>query len=130
MVHKVLGRPVNDITWALPPNDATAGLAHAIATAHHEYLRQRKLRPDSVTTTTTTTTTTIPSYDVVVVVVVQAGERNIGDQKMLEVALWSNHHIKMRRVTLAQLATHGALDGDRALLLGERRKHKKGGVYP
>ena len=109
MVHKVLGRPLsspNDPTWALTPNDATSGLAHAIATAHDEYLRQRAKRVSS------------SPYGVSVVMVVQAGEKNIGDQKMLEAALWSNHQVRLRRATLAEVATQGALDDDGALVLG------------
>lgn len=49
--------------------------------------------------------------------VVQAGERNIMDQKMLEVALWEHHHVPLRRATLAEVANGGTLDEDGALVL-------------
>lgn len=57
------------------------------------------------------------SYLVSVVMVVQPGEKNIMDQKMLEVALWENHHVNLRRVSLAEVAQGGSLDEDGALLV-------------
>lgn len=54
----------------------------------------------------------------VVAFVVQASERNVMDQRLLEHALWERHGIASRRVTLQEVAATGVLrQGDRALLL-------------
>jgi glutathione synthase len=42
--------------------------------------------------------------------VVQPGEKNVGDQRLLEYALWHNHRIAMYRVTLADINDLTILD--------------------
>ncbi len=82
--------------WFCPYNDPMTGVADGLALAHHEYLRQAKH--------------TAQHYRPCVLMVVQPGERNINDQKMLELALWEGHGIPMLRATLLEVARDGHLD--------------------
>jgi glutathione synthase len=106
MVHKVLGRPSSHERWALPPNDAIRGLAKGLAVAHGEYVRQQGA----------------DARKGVVLMVVQPGERNLIDQKTLEVALWQGHGVVLVRASLEDVAKAGGLDMPRAALVldGER----------
>lgn len=98
IVHNILSLK-SPKPWSLPFNDATNGLAKGLSLAHHEYLRQcsqsgvirdAQIRP-------------------CVIMIVQPGERNIMDQKLLEVALWENHGVPLKRITLAEVAQQGHL---------------------
>jgi len=54
-----------------------------------------------------------------VLFIVQAGERNVADQKALEVAVWGLGRVPVLRRTLAEVADQGILDPDRHLRLGD-----------
>ena len=89
----------------VPESPAMTRLPMAMAVAYDRYVA-RFLPPsvnrgcgDDYTTTTTTTTTTTPRP--IVLFVVQPGETNTVDQRMLEFALWENHGIPARRISLA-----------------------------
>lgn len=51
----------------------------------------------------------------VVVFVVQPGETNSVDQRLLEMALWEKHSVKVRRMTLAEINTEGQINAEGAL---------------
>ncbi|KAJ7164989.1 hypothetical protein C8R46DRAFT_1220133 [Mycena filopes] len=71
-----------------PPNDTTAGLVEGLAAAHAAYgVKEAKI-----------------------LFVVQAGERNVFDQRLLEYALLEKHSIHIIRQTFDQLATSALLD--------------------
>ncbi|KAI1795816.1 glutathione synthase [Ganoderma leucocontextum] len=67
----------------LPPNDTIAGLAEGLATAHKAY----------------------DSPSAWILFVVQAGERNVFDQRWLEYELLEKHSIRVVRQTFDELAT-------------------------
>lgn len=85
----------------LPYNDAIRGLAHGLALAHHEYLRQEQEQAYVSTT---------PFPRPCVLMIVQPGERNIMDQKLLELALWEEYGVPLHRATLSEVAIGGHLD--------------------
>jgi hypothetical protein len=70
---------------ALPPNPTLEALPAAIAAAHAHYGRAKA----------------------VVVFVVQPGERNLFDQRFLELALWERHKVPVVRLTLEQVCDLG-----------------------
>ena len=76
LFHKTLDR-LPQPAWALPPNNAIEGLVKGLAVAHFEYLRQQPQ----------------PEGRPAVLMIVQPGERNIMDQKTLEVALWDRYKV-------------------------------------
>ncbi|KAG5186256.1 glutathione synthase [Tribonema minus] len=55
-----------------------------------------------------------------VVFVVQPRETNSVDQRVLELGLWELHGVKVRRMTLAEIAAEGRLDGRSGLRVGAR----------
>ena len=80
-------------------------LSGAIAAAHNVYLERRRKRrwrqaggrsgeEDG-------------EEDVSVVFVVQPNERNVVDQRLLELALWRNHKVPVRRLSLADIDAAG-----------------------
>lgn len=97
LLEKVLQRPacqpLSPNAYILPYNSVTDGLARGLALAHIEYCRQREMGRD----------------EALVLMVTQAGERNMMDQKMLEVALWERHGVRVRRASLKDVAMHGSL---------------------
>jgi glutathione synthase len=95
VTYKALRRPRTP-AWALPPNDVIAGMSKAMAMAHKEYLRQRGGEGED---------------PVSVVMLVQPGERNVIDQKALEAALWDQHQVPLRRLTLREVSERGRLVG-------------------
>lgn len=46
----------------------------------------------------------------VVAFVVQPGERNVVDQRWLEMKLWMDHGVRVKRVTLAQIQSSASVD--------------------
>lgn len=104
LVQKVLGcTRLFTPSWLLPYNDTMRGLAHGLAMAHHEYLRQESRLPRP-------STSSQHRRRPCVLMIVQPGERNINDQKLLEVALWEEFGIPLHRATLLQIAGEGHLD--------------------
>lgn len=85
---------------ALPENDATAGLAHGLASGHATFLR--RFGPSRSTEGVTA-----------VVVVVQPGEHNVYDQELLRSALWEKHGVRTVRMSLGEINAHAeVLDED------------------
>jgi glutathione synthase len=80
---------------ALPSNGALTALPDALAAAHAAYLSQA---PPA------------RAAECVVLFVVQPGEANVGDQQMLELALWERHGVRTLRRTLAELAASATLE--------------------
>ncbi|KAJ7031646.1 hypothetical protein C8F04DRAFT_1110148 [Mycena alexandri] len=71
-----------------PPNDTTAGLVEGLAAAHVAYgVKEAKI-----------------------LFVVQAGERNVFDQRLLEYELLEKHSIHVIRQTFDQLAANATVD--------------------
>jgi glutathione synthase len=95
------------LTAKLPPNPAIERLAGAIAAAHRLYLAQR-------TRAGSGSAAGPASRPAVVAFVVQGGERNVVDQRLLELALWGEG-VLVRRLTLAQIANQGVSTGSRIL---------------
>lgn len=97
MVSKVLQRPLERASggpsYILPSNCVIEGLTRGLCMAHKEYVRQRGIEKGAA----------------VVMMVVQPNERNIMDQKMLEVALWQRHGVRLVRATLRQVCQSGSL---------------------
>ncbi len=58
-----------------------------------------------------------PPRECVVLMVVQPGERNVCDQRALELALWAGHRVRTVRRTLAEIAASAALDPHSGALL-------------
>lgn len=88
----------------LPPNEAADSIALGIAAAHAQYLRDAKAR------------------DAVVLFVVQEGERNVNDQREVELRLLDAFGVRCCRATLAELADRlepAGGDGAALLLDGE-----------
>lgn len=83
----------------LPPNPSGVAVPAALAAAAAAYNARRG------------------AADTVVAFVVQAAERNIMDQRLLEHELWEAHGVRARRVTLASLAHTARLDAAGALRL-------------
>ncbi|KAJ7135421.1 hypothetical protein C8R43DRAFT_1020950 [Mycena crocata] len=81
-----------------PPNDTTAGLVEGLAAAHAAYnVKQTKI-----------------------LFVVQAGERNVFDQRLLEYELLEKHSIQVIRQTFDQLASSSSVDSTtRALYIAD-----------
>lgn len=91
----------------LPENDATAGLAHGLASGHATFLR--RFGPSRGTGGVTAA-----------VMVVQPGEHNVFDQELLRSALWEKHGVRMVRMSLAEIDAHAAVvdeDGDAKLVV-------------
>ncbi|KAF7341965.1 Glutathione synthetase [Mycena venus] len=83
-----------------PPNNTTAGLAEGLAAAHAAY-GAKNSGPK-------------------ILFVVQAGERNVFDQRWLEYELLEKHSIHVIRQTFDQLAASASLDpATRALLISD-----------
>ncbi|TFK74734.1 glutathione synthase [Pluteus cervinus] len=78
-----------------PPNQTTAGLAEGLAAAHKAY----------------------GNKSAYILFVVQAGERNVFDQRWLEYALLERHSIHVVRQTFDELMTSASLDSNRVLKL-------------
>ncbi|KAJ7747960.1 hypothetical protein DFH07DRAFT_923715 [Mycena maculata] len=80
-----------------PPNDTTAGLVEGLAAAHAAYnFKEAKI-----------------------LFVVQAGERNVFDQRLLEYELLEKHSIHVIRQTFDELALSASVDpATRALSIG------------
>ena len=74
---------------ALPENPTLRELPAALAAAHGVY----------------------GCKSAVVAFVVQPGERNVMDQRLLELRLWEDHQIQVRRLTLRDIAERGSLGG-------------------
>uniref|UniRef100_A0A7S2FM90 Glutathione synthetase n=2 Tax=Octactis speculum TaxID=3111310 RepID=A0A7S2FM90_9STRA len=75
----------------LPLNPTLRDLPAALAAAHAQY--------------------GVPGS--IIVFVVQPNERNVIDQRMLEQELWTTNNVRVRRLTLAELASHrSVLSGD------------------
>ncbi|MCP4702874.1 MAG: glutathione synthase [Gammaproteobacteria bacterium] len=87
--------PVTDARGDIPPNASLSESVKGLAEAWRLY----------------------GCSDAVIGFVVQAGERNIFDQKHLEYALWHEHHIRVVRVTLSQVAEYGRLKHGRLRLI-------------
>ena len=109
-LHRYLAQKVLGCTrlftpsWLLPYNDTMRGLAHGLAMAHHEYLRQESSCMPKPSTSSH------HRRRPCVLMIVQPGERNINDQKLLEVALWEGFGIPLHRATLLEIAGEGHLD--------------------
>lgn len=104
LAQKVLGcTRLLTASWLLPYNDTMRGLAHGLAMAHREYLRQESRLPRP-------STSSQHHRRPCVLMIVQPGERNINDQKLLEVALWEGFGISLHRASLLQVAGKGYLD--------------------
>lgn len=113
LVQKILGcTRLYTPSWFFPYNDTMRGLAHGLAMAHNEYMRQESClsRPS---------TSSQHRRHPCVLMIVQPGERNINDQKLLEVALWEGFGVPLHRATLLEVAGEGHLDlqGRQNLLL-------------
>uniref|UniRef100_A0A7S3NG18 Glutathione synthetase n=1 Tax=Aureoumbra lagunensis TaxID=44058 RepID=A0A7S3NG18_9STRA len=84
----------------LPLNPAGQGMAAAIAAAHNAYCTQQNT-----------------SNPKTVVMIVQPGERNQMDQRKLEHWLWSNHNVRLIRLSLAQIAQQAQIQEDQGCLI-------------
>jgi glutathione synthase len=73
----------------LPVNPSIDRLSGAIATAHRLYIQRGGAQTSTVG------------------FIVQPGERNVIDQRLLEIALWEGHRIRVCRFTLAQIDSLG-----------------------
>jgi len=109
-LHRYLAQKVLGCThfftpsWLLPYNDTMRGLAHGLAMAHHEYMRQESSCMPKPSTSSH------HRRRPCVLMIVQPGERNINDQKLLEVALWEGFGIPLHRATLLEIAGEGHFD--------------------
>lgn len=107
----------------LPPNDATIGVAAALAAAVNAYVAGTPRGSEPVASPSRQTDPSATAgarvvAPVVVAFVVQPRERNVMDQRLLEYALWAGHRVRAVRVTLAELRANGALrQSDGALTL-------------
>lgn len=91
-----LGADVDTVTDALPANPTLERLPDALAAAHSLY----------------------GAPAAVVVFAVQPGERNVVDQRLLELSLWERHGVRVRRATLAELGGSATVGSNGALTLG------------
>lgn len=104
LAQKVLGcRRLATASWILPYNDTVRGLANGLALAHHEYLRQESCLPRPPTSSP-------HRRRPCVLMIVQPGERNVNDQKLLEMALWEGFGVPLVRSTLLEIGEGGHLD--------------------
>jgi len=85
----------SEIAQTVPENASMQSLAASLAHAHK--MVQSKL--DN-------------SAPVVILFIVQPNERNIADQRALEMELWTSHQVKVEFMTLVQVAAHGRLISD------------------
>jgi len=81
-----------EIAKAIPENPSLHTLAASLADAH-------KMVVSKLDT----------SAPVVILFIVQPSERNIADQRALELELWTTHQVKVEFMTLVQVAAHGRL---------------------
>ena len=82
----------------MPESGALEGIAEALAHAHRWWRAQHERYSSPVGST-------------VMLFVVQPKERNIYDQKWIELTLWKEHNIRVRRATLTEIAQNGQLVG-------------------
>ena len=112
----------------VPPNPSLDRLAAALAAGHQLYCKRRPVT-SSTLENNGVKELACPGKDPVVLFVVQAGERNVVDQRLLEFALWEQHGVRVKRATLADVESTGVLsdDGGTLLLHGEevRGWHEK-----
>lgn len=104
LVQKVLGHSrLSSKSFILPHNETMRGLAHGLAAAHKEYLRQESVmfKPSQPSR---------PGRRPCVLMLVQADERNINDQKLLEICLWEEFGVLLHRATLLEVARNAHLD--------------------
>lgn len=116
-MHRYLaGHPVAEACAidpaSLPDNDATAGLAHGLASGHATFLRRfgPSLGTEGVTAA---------------VIVVQPGENNVYDQELLRSALWEKHGVPMVRMSLAEINAHAKVvdeDGHAKLVVRQPQR--------
>lgn len=140
LAHKVLGTPFTPTTPSLlpspfrtapppaspppllPANEALDGLAHGLALAHDAYLKQERAlgRSAAYGPHTPAPLRARPC----VLMVVQPGERNVVDQKLLEITLWERYRVPLVRASLLDVSVDGRLDlSRRHNLLLRRRDH-------
>lgn len=130
LTEKVLASPSSSASSSvlplLPANEALDGLAHGLAMAHEEYLRQERAlwRSDAYYSSRT------PKARPCVLMIVQPGERNVIDQKLLEVMLWERYRVPLVRASLKEVAMGGRLDlgGRQNLLLKLAKRRDSTGV--
>ena len=91
-------------TARLPKNHTIDEIPLGLATAHRVYIDQVN-RGDA--------------RSAVVLMVVQEGERNVLDQRILELKLWEAHGVRLVRKSLGAIAAEGALDKDGRLTLSD-----------
>ena len=84
---------LSDSAAALPRNGALLGMSEALNRAHRWWV-ERYLGVEAAES----------ARAAVVLFVVQPDERNVYDQKWLELGLWRDHGVRARRRTLAQIA--------------------------
>lgn len=89
----------------LPANAALELLPDALGAAHAAYVAQASTIAGSGDGVKGLNPATSP----VALFVVQPGERNVADQRMLELALWERHGVETLRCTLAELAAGAEL---------------------
>lgn len=97
---------------ALPENDATAGLAHGLASGHATFLR--RFGPSRATEGATAA-----------VMVVQPGEHNVYDQELLRSTLWEKHGVRTVRMSLAEINAHAEVvdeDGHAKLVVRQPQR--------
>lgn len=93
------GRAAYGNPAALPRNDTVGQIADAVATAHSHFVRKSG------------------ATDARVVMVVVPPFINACDQDMLRWRVWRDHGIDFARLTLAEIAEHGTLAPDGALVV-------------
>ena len=91
------------VRFNLPPNPLISNLASGMARAHRLFLSQRSASiPKGATP--------------LVLFVVQPRESNMSDQRHLEYALWREHRVPVRRMTLAEVASKTRRDEGTGML--------------